>query len=329
MFHLDNLVLLQKTSNTKRGHVLVYSSDNFIIKAICPANAHDLERQMEVMAKLDALNDPAFVRTFGYVVCSDPPLGRGDLRRELGLIYEDDDTPLNYIYIFMEKLEATLFDPALTPADYEAFFFELLRGLVVARKAFRFMHGDVHTGNVMLSFSGERMRRVCFIDFDKSYADASFEDQCLLGIDEREIQVYKPYLVYSDIYRLAAAFLSLSNRLGPELDAFLTSAIHDNPYYSNNGWSYFQAIVSGRTTTLIPADDFDTPAKTDAYDDLVDIRSSYVYALEPPLKRLASCYICNAPTYMGCAQCHGNKMYCSHACQDADWFRHAKEDCLK
>lgn len=245
-------------TTTRNAHIIVYLTRNHAVKAMCHYEEEPVRRQLRVATQINALNNPAFATTHGYLVCSDPPPGVLDRRLEAGLLYEDR-TKLNYVYLVMERFDHALSEtPRMTGRQYANGFFQLLRGLAHARQALRLYHGNLVQETIVVAGS-----RFFVVDFERSLTCDNVDADFVQG---NNLQL----LCRSDVYALAVAFVQLQPaRIGATLDGFLFDAILDQAYYSSNGRAYYEAHLRGQRVGITLAD-MDNPAKLDAYENLLD-----------------------------------------------------------
>ena len=200
----------------------------------------DLSNELLVTGKLNELASltTVFVHCSGYVLSLELP---PDVPRlETISIYEPGhgyvDLPAShYVYAFFRRVQHPFDALPDEPKINEDFFFEILIGIYHARKAFNFVHWDIHAHNLMFNKTKRTSRTYQIsttffvtirdtniepklIDYGKSAVDAEYSD------NRWKESRFKKFWNKSDVYHLALIFSHRQN-LFPKFKTFLQDKV--------------------------------------------------------------------------------------------------------
>ena len=219
---------------------MVFLSHDHAVKILQDSDP-DLSNELFVASKLNELASltTVFVHCSGYVLSLELPPDVPCL--ETISIYEPGhgyvDLPAShYIYAFFRRVQHPFDALPDEPKINEDFFFEILIGIYHARKAFNFVHWDIHARNLMFNKTTKRTSRTYqisatffvtiqdtniepkLIDYGKSAVDVEYSD------NRWKESRFKKFWNKSDLYHLALIFSHQQN-LSPKFKTFLQDKV--------------------------------------------------------------------------------------------------------
>lgn len=208
-------------STQEEKQSLVLRSSIYAVK-IMQDHDPDLANELHVGSKLNELikQTQIFNYTSGYILSLDlPPSTTLD---PISRYDEDEEDYLHeyahhYVYVFSQLLDKPFNQLPDEPKVNEDFYFEILIGLLYARRAFNFCHWDLHEQNLMYNVSKTKKDRAYWIsdfyvtisgtviepkliDYGKSVLDENYSD------DKWKEARFKKFWNKSDIYHLSLIF---------------------------------------------------------------------------------------------------------------------------
>lgn len=227
------------TSEDEQPKSMVLLSHDYAVKILQDSDP-DMANELFVASKLNELAavTTVFVHCSGYVLSLDLP--PDDARLASISVYEPGHGYVvlpasHYVYAFFQRVQHSFDELPDEPKINEDFFFEILIGVYHARKAFNFVHWDIHGRNLMFNKTAKRTSRTYpistffvtiqdtdiepkLIDYGKSAVDAEYSD------DRWKEPRFKKFWNKSDLYHLTLIF-SHRHNLSLKFKTFLQDTI--------------------------------------------------------------------------------------------------------